>query len=131
MLPANALWKQSDQRKIQRMAACKVILAQIFIKIKNHSRVNPDAPYTVCPVPSFCFGYPLYDINEAIPYIKETLEEQGYQVWIVDGNNLFISWMKPEKQENRPFGLKAKPTANYRPFVYDESSMQFLREKTE
>lgn len=93
--------------------------------------LNPEAPYTVCAVPSFCFGYPLYDVNEAVPYIKETLEEQGYQVWRVDGNNLFISWMKPEKQEGRSLGFKTKSTANYRPFVYDESNMQFLREKME
>ena len=129
MLSASALWKQDDHRKIQRMSACRALLAQIFARIKNHAAVNTQAPYISYPVPSFCFGYPLYNVGEAIPYLKETLEEQGYQVWIIHPNTLFISWLKPDKVNNRPIIPKAR--TNYRPMVYDESSLQILREKME
>lgn len=132
MLPANALWKQAEKRKVQKLSACKAILAQIFLRIRNQSNTAPESPYIAYPVPSFVFGYPLYSVNDAVPYLKETLEEQGYQVWVTHPNTLFISWMKPDKKDQRKLAYgPSKSAASYRPFVYDESSLQILREKME
>jgi len=129
MLPANTLWKQDEEKRSYRLAATKVILAQVFAKIKTHVMQTVDTPYIVYQVPSFVFGYPLYNLTEAVQSVKDTLEEQGYQVWIVHpGDTLFISWMKPQK---RGGGARAVPAreASYRPFVYDPASLQVLREK--
>lgn len=129
MLSANALWKQEEQRKTQRLAATRVLLAQIFHKIKQQVVQQPDAPYIVYPVPSFVFGYPLYNVEEAVQYLYQTLLDQRYQVWVVEGPSLFISWVKPNHGPSTSRSLQPKPTSNYRPFVYDESSLAYLREK--
>lgn len=129
MLSANALWKQEDQRKAQRLAATRVLLGQIFHKIKQQVVKAPDAPYIVYPVPSFVFGYPLYNVEEAVQYLYQTLLEQRYQVWVVEGPALFISWVKPSHQTGTGRAVNPKPPTNYRPFVYDESSLTYLREK--
>lgn len=132
MLPANTLWKQDEQKKTQRLAASRVILAQVFTRIKTHVTQTTNTPYIVYQVPSFVFGYPLYNLSEAVEYVKETLEEQGYQVWIVHpGDTLFISWMKPPKggQGAARRGVVPVREASYRPFVYDVASLQVLREK--
>jgi hypothetical protein len=129
MLPANTLWKKDEEKKTQRLAATRVILAQVFTKIKTHVTQTVDSPYIVYQVPSFVFGYPLYNLSEAVQYVKETLEEQGYQVWVVHpGDTLFISWIKPQKQQSgRQIATSRQPS--YRPFVYDPASLQVLREK--
>ena len=57
---------------------------------------------------------------EAIDYIKETLEEQGFTVWIAYTGTLMISWMRSGKVRN----TAVKSTNDYRPFVYDESAME-------
>lgn len=129
MLPANALWKQEEARKTQRMAASVPILSQIFLKVKNQATHYPDAPYIVYQVPSFVFGYPLYNHQEAVLYVKELLEQQNYQVWMVEADTLFISWMKPQKQQGQRRIAAAPKEASYRPFVYDPASLQVLREK--
>lgn len=133
MLPANTLWKRDDEKRTQRLAATRVILAQVFTKIKTHVMQTVDTPYLAYQVPSFVFGYPLFNLPEAVQSVKETLEEQGYQVWIVHpGDTLFISWMKPQKGGQ---GSGARPKtvpvreSSYRPFVYDDASLQVLREK--
>ncbi len=131
MLPANTLWKQDEEKKSYRLAATRVILAQVFAKIKTHVIQTVDTPYIVYQVPSFVFGYPLYNLAEAVLSVKETLEEQGYQVWVVHpGDTLFISWMKPQKGgTQRRGGAPQSREASYRPFVYDPASLQVLREK--
>jgi hypothetical protein len=130
MLPANTLWKKDEEKKTYRLAATRVILAQVFAKIKTHVIQTVDSPYIVYQVPSFVFGYPLYSLPEAILYVKETLEEQGYQVWVVHpGDTLFISWMKPQKSGGGRQRVAPSHEASYRPFVYDNASLRVLREK--
>ena len=111
------------------MAASVPILSQIFLKVKNQATHYPDAPYIVYQVPSFVFGYPLYNHQEAVLYVKELLEQQNYQVWMVEADTLFISWMKPQKQQGQRRIAAAPKEASYRPFVYDPASLQVLREK--
>ena len=96
------------------------VLATLFAQVKTHAATNPSAPYMTFDVPSFVFGYPLYNHREAIDYVKETLEEQGFTVWVAYNGTLLISWMKSGKVKS---AVKA-PTNDYRPFVYDESAME-------
>jgi hypothetical protein len=99
------------------------VLAGLFQSIKVHSQQNPESPCYAFDVPSFVFGYPLYNHAEAIEYVKETLEEQGFQVWKVPPSVLMISWMKPTAKTVKPI---PKPGPDYRPFVYDESAFAYL-----
>ncbi len=102
------------------------VLAGLFNSIKVHAQQNPGSPFYAFDVPSFVFGYPLYDHAEAIVYVKETLEEQGFQVWYIPEATLLISWMKPPPKSGGPKPPPPKPGPDYRPFVYDESAFAYL-----
>jgi len=121
MLRARDLWKQTEDQRSASMQAMRPVLSTLFAQVKTHASTNPAAPYMTFDVPSFVFGYPLYNHREAIDYIKETLEEQGFTVWIAYNGTLLISWMRAGKV--RQTSSKA-PTSDYRPFVYDESAME-------
>jgi len=120
MLRARDLWKQTEDQRSASMQAMRPVLSALFAQVKTHASTNPAAPYMTFDVPSFVFGYPLYNHREAIDYVKETLEEQGFTVWVAYNGTLLISWMRAGKVRNTP---KA-PTNDYRPFVYDESAME-------
>ena len=120
MLRARDLWKQTEDQRSASMQAMRPVLSTLFAQVKTHASTNPAAPYMTFDVPSFVFGYPLYNHREAIDYIKETLEEQGFTVWVAYTGTLLISWMKSGKVRQ---ATKA-PTNDYRPFVYDESAME-------
>lgn len=121
MLRARDLWKQTEDQRSASMQAMRPVLSTLFAQVKTHATTNPAAPYMTFDVPSFVFGYPLYNHREAIDYIKETLEEQGFTVWVAYNGTLLISWMRAGKARQT-----SKPTASadYRPFVYDESAME-------
>lgn len=128
MLQARELWKAEEERKANRMRAMRPVLTGLFNSIKLQSQQNPTSPYYAFDVPSFVFGYPLFDHEEAIRYVQETLEEQGFQVWrAIPPSVLIISWMKPVKQQTKETTVKPPKTgADYRPFVYDDSAFAFL-----
>jgi hypothetical protein len=121
MLRATDLWKQQEQQKTASMQAMRPVLSNLCSQIKMHAATNPLAPYMAYDVPSFVFGYPLYSHREAVLYVKETLEEQGFKVWISGVSTLLISWIKPGKTAGR---APAKSSGDYRPFVYDEAAME-------
>jgi hypothetical protein len=123
MLRARDLWKQSEEQRTINMQAMRPVLSTLFAQIKTHAASNPSAPYMTFDVPSFVFGYPLYNHREAIDYIKETLEEQGFTVWVAYNGTLLISWMRAANGKLRQTA-KTAPSADYRPFVYDESAME-------
>jgi hypothetical protein len=128
MLQAKELHKQSEQQKLNRMRAMKPVLNNLFQSIKTHATVNPESPYFAFDVPSFVFGYPLYDHKEAIEFVYDTLIEQGFQVWKTPPSILFISWMKPSKKDIAKATVP-KTGPDYRPFVYDESAFSYLARK--
>jgi len=124
MLRARDLWKQTEDQKTMNMQAMRPVLTTLFAQIKTHASTNPNAPYMTFDVPSFVFGYPLYNHREAIEYIKETLEEQGFTVWVAYTGTLMISWMQQGSGKRGGVKLPTRSAADYRPFVYDESAME-------
>lgn len=122
MLRARDLWKQTEEQRTINMQAMRPVLTTLMAQIKTHAATNPAAPYMTFDVPSFVFGYPLYNHREAIDYIKETLEEQGFTVWVAYNGTLLISWMRAANGKVRQTSKPA--SADYRPFVYDESAME-------
>ena len=126
MLRARDLWKQTEDQRSASMQAMRPVLTTLFAQVKTHAATNPAAPYMTFDVPSFVFGYPLYNHREAIDYIKETLEEQGFTVWIAYNGTLLSSWMRAGSSSRARQTSKApsSSSADYRPFVYDESAME-------
>jgi len=43
-------------------------------------------------VPSFIFGYPLFNINDCIAYVTNELKNNGFIVYYLFPNKLYISW---------------------------------------
>ena len=129
MLRAQDLWKQEDERKTAKMQAMRPVLSNLSTQLKNHAMHNPGAPYFVFDVPTFVFGFPLYNHREAVEYVRDALVEQGFQVWVAANTfSLVISWMKPREQKLARIP-KLSGGASYRPFVYDDSAMDFLQSR--
>jgi hypothetical protein len=117
MLKAKDVWDEQENRREQRMAAMRPVLAQFHAKIRKQAIHSPNAPYIVTEIPEFVFGYPLYQLGEARDYLVKTLTASGFQVWPVNEKYLLISWVK---NAGRTSGTYRPPLiTNYRPQVYD------------
>jgi hypothetical protein len=123
MLKARDVWDEQEQRRQNRMAAMGPVVAQIQAKIRTQAVHNSNAPYIVYEVPTYVFGYPLFSLAEALEYLVQSFSKAGYWVWIVETKFLMISWLKPVK--TRDVGRPLLAT-NYRPQVYDPSSVTFM-----
>ena len=123
MLKAREVWNEQESRRLNRMAAMSPVMTQIQSKIKQQAVHNTNAPYIIYEVPSFVFGYPLYTLQEAIDFLLKEYSTAGYWVWVVDQKYLLISWIKPVK--TRDIG-KPMLATNYRPQVYDPSSIAYM-----
>jgi hypothetical protein len=121
MLKAREVWDEQETRREQRMAAMRPVLAQLYAKIRKHAIHSPNAPYVVFEIPSYVFGYPLYQLSEAREYLLKTLQTSGYLVWVVDEKYLFVSWMKTAG--NKQNSYRPPLVTNYRPQVYDPTSL--------
>lgn len=118
MLKAREVWDEQEARRLNRMAAMGPVMGQIQAQIKKQAVHNANAPYILYEVPTYVFGYPLFNIQEALEFLSKEYIKAGYWVWVVEGKYLLISWMKPVK--SRDLG-KPILTTNYRPLVYDSS----------
>lgn len=123
MLKARDIWDEQEERRSNRMGAMVPVIAQIQAKIRQQAIHNTNAPYILYEVPTYVFGYPLFSLKEALDYLVNEFARAGYWIWIVDAKYLFISWMKPVK--TRDLGKPILAT-NYRPQVYDPSTLAFM-----
>lgn len=123
MLRATDVLQEQQQRRDNRMAAMTPVIAQIQAKIRQQAIHNTNAPYILYDVPTYVFGYPLFSLKEALEYLVGEFSKAGYWVWVVESKYLFISWVKAVKSRD---GGKPILTTNYRPQVYDPSSIVFL-----
>jgi len=121
MMKAREIWDEQEEHKLYKMAAMKPILSQIEGKVRQQAIMNSNAPYILFEVPSFVFGYPLFNHKDAINYLLNELIKAGFWVWNVEEKYLLISWLKPIK--TRDLG-KPILTTNYRPQVYDSVFLQ-------
>jgi len=116
MIRARDVWEQQEEHKIYKLSAMKSILAQIEGKIREQAIRNSNAPYILFEVPSFVFGYPLFNFKDAVNYLLNELLKAGFWVWHVEEKYLLISWLRPVK--TRDLG-KTILTTNYRPQAYN------------
>jgi hypothetical protein len=123
MLRARDVWDEQEDRKNSRMAAMNPVMDQIQAKIRQQAIHNANAPYILYEVPTYVFGYPLFALKDAVGYLLSECAKAGYWVWEVEGKYLFISWMKPVKTKDLGKPILA---TNYRPQVYDPSTLAFM-----
>lgn len=120
MMRARDVWDEQEERRANRMAAMTPIIAQIQAQIRRQAVHNSNAPYIVYPVPTYVFGYPLFSLKEALDHLVAEFSKAGYWVWVVENNNLLISWIKPVKTRD---GGRQILATNYRPQIYGETFM--------
>jgi hypothetical protein len=123
MLKANEIWQEQEERRENRMAAMIPVISQIQAKIRTQAIHSPNAPYMLYEVPTYVFGYPLFQMKDAFEFLVREFSKAGYWVWIVDQKYLFISWLKPVRGRD---GARQMLTTNYRPQVYDPSTLAFM-----
>ena len=103
------------------MAAMRPVLAQLYAKVRKQAIHAPNAPYVLFEIPSYVFGYPLYQLHEARDYLMNTLQASGYLVWVVDERFLLVSWVKTTGGRNQAY--RPPIVTNYRPQVYDPTTL--------
>jgi hypothetical protein len=123
MEKASDIWKEQEDRRENRMAAMGPVISQITAKIRQQAIHNPNAPYILYEVPTYVFGYPLFDLKDAFEFLVREFTKAGYWVWIVENKYLFISWLKPVRGRD---GGRPVLMTNYRPQVYDPSTLAFM-----
>lgn len=121
MLKARDVWEEQEARKEQRMAAMRPVLAQLYAKIRKQAIHSPNAPYVIFEIPSYVFGYPIFQLSEARDYLTHVLQTSGYMVWVVDEKYLLVSWMKTAGGKASTY--RPPLVTNYRPQVYGESAI--------
>ena len=121
MMKAREVWDAQEESRLTKLAAMKPILAQIEGKVRQQAIANANAPYILFEVPSFVFGYPLFNYKDAIDHLMGELLKAGFWVWNVEEKYLLISWLKPVR--SRDLG-KPILTTNYRPMAYDPTFLQ-------
>ncbi len=123
MEKASDIWKEQEDRRENRMAAMGPVISQITAKIRQQAIHNPNAPYILYEVPTYVFGYPLFELKDAFEFLVREFTKAGYWVWIVENKYLFISWLKPVRGRD---GGRPVLMTNYRPQVYDPSTLAFM-----
>jgi hypothetical protein len=121
MLKARDVWDEQEARREQRMSAMRPVLAQLYAKIRKQAIHAPNAPYVLFEIPSYVFGYPIYQMHEARDYLNATLTQSGYLVWVVDEKFLLVSWVKTS--QGRTGSYRPPIVTNYRPQVYDPTTL--------
>lgn len=123
MEKASDILREQEQRRENRMAAMGPVISQIQAKIRQQAIHNPNAPYILYEVPTYVFGYPLFDLKDAFEFLTREYSKAGYWIWIVENKYLFISWMKPVRGRD---GGRPVLMTNYRPMVYDPTTLAFM-----
>lgn len=121
MLKARDVWDEQESRKEQRMSAMRPVLAQLYAKIRKHAIHSPNAPYVLFEIPTYVFGYPIFQLTEAREYLTKTLEHSGYLVWVIDEKFLLVSWVKTTAGKTNAY--RPPIVTNYRPQVYDPTTI--------
>lgn len=123
MEKASDIMREQEERRQNRMAAMGPVITQIQAKIRQQAIHNVNAPYILYEVPTYVFGYPLFDVKDAFEFLVREYSKAGYWIWIVENKYLFISWMKPIKSRD---GGRPVLMTNYRPMVYDPTTLAFM-----
>jgi hypothetical protein len=122
MLKAKDVLAEQEYRREKRMAAMRPALGQIQTMVRKQAIHAPNAPYILFDIPTYVFGYPIFQLSEARDYLVKQLEESGFLVWVVDEKYLLISWIKRTGTASKA-SYRPQLTTNYRPQVYDPANL--------
>lgn len=91
MINIEKLKKDAEEKKKYKKKCFKKILEMCLSKIEIVAKT--DTTNTWYEIPVFVFGYPSYKIEEASKYVMKKLEENGFKVFFLKPNIIFINWL--------------------------------------
>ena len=145
-LDINSLFETTNQKTLKRLETYDKVLKQCHARIKYYSKFEKTTCFFT--IPEFIIGVPLYDVSEMKQYIMNSLEKNGFKLMYLHPNWLMIDWSEKKKtienaqkslakktpqQAKKQVESKYKPIEEYKPsgsFIYDQSAMSSLEEKT-
>ncbi len=84
------LHRMINERKDKQNYCYEKLLEMTHNKIKRTA--SQKSVRCVFEVPSYVFGYPLFDLNECIDFIVKELKANGFVVNYYFPNSIYISW---------------------------------------
>jgi hypothetical protein len=99
MLRAQDIQLIENNRRSRRKETYKYILESFDKKIRNCVQLG--ISHVLLEVPSFVFGYPFFDHEAAIVYLKRQLENLGYKVTRTD-HVFVVTWARAAPISEHP-----------------------------
>lgn len=93
------LHRTINEKKEKHTVCFEKVLDMIHNKIKKSAHNKHVSCFYQ--VPTFVFGYPLFNINECIEYVSQQLKANGFFVQYYFPNKLYISWDFEEIDRNK------------------------------
>ena len=91
MINIEKLKKDAEEKKKFKKKCYKKILEMCLNKIEIVAKT--DTNNTWFEIPVFLFGYPSYKIEDASNYVMKKLKDNGFKVFFLNPNLLFINWL--------------------------------------
>ena len=93
------LHRTINEKKEKHAKCFEKVLDMVHNKIKKSAEMKQ--LHCMYIVPTFIFGYPLFNLNECIQYLVKELKANGFLVTYMFPNKLYISWDLKEIDENK------------------------------
>lgn len=85
--------KKQKEKEELRLSIYKHISSRVFKKIKDVA--DSEGYYLMYELPEFIPGLPLYDMNECIIFLINSLKDKGFKSKYVNPYSVFIAWDRP------------------------------------
>ena len=136
LINIDELHREKEIKMKNKLDIYENILKKCHFRIKSTAKLisAPNCCFFI--VPRYIYGSPLYDINQCIMFLIQSLNNNGFEVLYTNPNLLYISWEGKKNPKNfkvlqkREKGYKSiedyKPTGN---FVYDKKTIDIFKNK--
>ena len=136
-LNVNELYENAMKKKLKKYKTFDLVLSRRHKKIKTYSKNE----FVSClfDIPEFILGTPIYNLNELILYIIDSLRKEGLYVKLLYHNIIYISWdindkrKKIKKKPNQTKVHSMKKVDEYDPtgtFIYNDTAFNDIQKKT-
>ena len=128
----------SKRKELNKLKLYNKLLVNCHKKIKEKAKNNEMK--CIYNVPQYTFGYPLYNYDELVKYIKDALLKNGFNINEINPGTITISWddddkIKTSKQPNNTGAgaVNYRPIEDYNPtgnILYNNNSLEAIKQKS-
>lgn len=87
----NNLNKEKTTKTKSKLDIFRIVLNKCVEKIVYANR-HTDKTFVIFEVPSILIGYPMYDMQACILYLKQQFSKHGYLIEYIEPYYLYIDW---------------------------------------